>query len=38
LLLGKLTATSMSDKQWREWVSSDIDYIKVCPDLRIAPN
>ena len=29
-------ATNMSHKQWREWVSPDIDYIKACPDLPIA--
>jgi hypothetical protein len=33
----KLT-TNMSQKQWREWISPDIDYIKVCPDLPIAPD
>jgi WD40 repeat protein len=32
----KLT-TDMSDKQWREWVSPDIDYIMACPDLPVAP-
>jgi WD40 repeat protein len=26
----KLT-TNMSHKSWNEWVSPDIDYIKVCP-------
>ncbi len=31
-------ATNMSHKQWREWVSPDIDYIKVCPELPIAPD
>ena len=30
--------TNMSHKQWREWVSPDIDYIKICPDLPIAPD
>ena len=25
--------TDMSHQQWREWVSPDIDYITVCPDL-----
>jgi WD40 repeat protein len=30
--------TNMSHKQWRDWVSPDIDYIKVCPDLPIAPD
>jgi hypothetical protein len=31
-------ATNMSHQQWRDWVSPDIDYIKVCPDLPIAPD
>jgi hypothetical protein len=31
-------ATNMSHKQWRDWVSPDIDYIKACPDLPIAPD
>jgi hypothetical protein len=29
---------SMSRPQWRDWVSPDIDYIKVCPDLPVAPD
>jgi WD40 repeat protein len=33
-LCDKLTE-NMSRKQWNEWVSPDIDYIKVCPDLPI---
>ena len=33
----KLT-TNMSHQQWREWVSPDIHYIKVCPDLPVAPD
>jgi WD40 repeat protein len=33
-LCDKLTA-NMSHKQWNQWVSPDIDYIKVCPDLPI---
>ena len=37
LLCRKLVA-NMSHKQWNEWVSPDIDYIKVCPDLPIAPD
>jgi WD40 repeat protein len=37
LLCAKLT-TNMSHKQWREWVSPDIDYIKACPDLPVAPD
>ena len=29
---------NMSHKEWREWVSPDIDYIKQCPDLPIPPD
>jgi len=29
-MCAKLT-TNMSRQQWRDWVSPDIDYIKVCP-------
>ncbi len=36
-LCDKLTQ-NMSHEQWREWVSPDIDYIKACPDLPIAPD
>ena len=36
-LCDKLTA-NMSHKQWNEWVSPDIDYIKVCPDLPMPPD
>ena len=36
-MCAKLT-TNMSHQQWRDWVSPDIDYIKVCPDLPIAPD
>jgi WD40 repeat protein len=36
-LCAKLT-TNMSHKQWRDWVSPDIDYIKACPDLPVAPD
>ena len=36
-MCAKLT-TNMSHKQWRDWVSPDIDYIKVCPDLPVAPD
>lgn len=36
-LCAKLTA-NMSHKEWDEWVSPDIDYIKACPDLPIAPD
>ena len=34
-LCAKLT-TNMSREQWDDWVSPDIDYVKVCPDLPIA--
>ena len=37
ILCAKLT-TNMSHQQWRDWVSPDIDYIKVCPDLPITPD
>jgi hypothetical protein len=30
-------ATNMSQKQWNEWVSPDIHYVKACPNLPIAP-
>jgi hypothetical protein len=33
-LCDKLTE-NMSHKQWSEWVSPDIDYINVCPELPI---
>lgn len=33
----KLT-TNMNHQQWREWVLPDIPYIKVCPDLPVAPD
>ena len=36
-LCDKLTE-NMSHKQWNEWVSPDIDYIKVCSDLPIRPD
>jgi WD40 repeat protein len=36
-MCGKLT-TNMSQLQWRDWVSPNIDYIKVCPDLPSAPD
>ena len=32
MLCDKLT-TNMSRKQWREWISPDIEYIKLCPRL-----
>jgi WD40 repeat protein len=37
MVCSKLT-TNMSHRQWREWISPDIDYIKVCPDLPVAPD
>jgi hypothetical protein len=37
MLCAKLT-TNMSHKQWREWVSPDIGYIKTCSELPIAPD
>jgi hypothetical protein len=37
MLCDKLT-TNMSHKQWREWVSPDIEYIKACPSLPVAPD
>jgi hypothetical protein len=37
MLCAKLTA-NVSSKQWREWVSPDIDYIPACPDLPIPPD
>jgi WD40 repeat protein len=36
-LCAKLTS-NMSHQQWRDWVSPDIDYIQVCPELPIAPD
>jgi hypothetical protein len=34
-MCAKLT-TNMSQQQWRDWVSPDIDYIPACPDLPVA--
>jgi WD40 repeat protein len=34
VLCAKLTA-NMSKKQWNDWVSPDIDYIKTCPNLPV---
>ena len=34
MLCDKLTA-NMSRKHWREWISADIDYIRLCPGLPI---
>jgi WD40 repeat protein len=36
-MCAKLT-TNMSHQQWQDWVSPDIDYIKACPDLPVAPD
>ncbi|MCP9623035.1 TIR domain-containing protein [Nocardia otitidiscaviarum] len=36
-LCGRLTA-NMSRKTWREWVSADIEYRRLCPALPIAPD
>jgi hypothetical protein len=33
----KLTQ-NMSQHGWREWVSSDIEYSRLCPDLPVAPD
>jgi len=30
--------TNMSRKQWREWVSPGVGYIKVCPGLPVPPD
>jgi WD40 repeat protein len=37
MLCDKLTA-NMSHKQWNEWVTPDIDYVQVCPDLPVPPD
>jgi WD40 repeat protein len=36
-LCGRIT-TNMSHKQWRDWISKDIDYQTQCPALPIAPD
>jgi len=36
-LCAKLT-DNMSRKQWREWLSPDIPYMKICEDLPIPPD
>jgi hypothetical protein len=36
-LCAKLTS-NMSRKQWREWVSPDIPYMKICEGLPIPPD
>ena len=36
MLCDKLTA-DVSRKHWREWVSPDIEYIKLCPGLPESP-
>jgi hypothetical protein len=37
VLCAKLT-TNMSHQQWNEWVLTEIDDMKVCPDLPITPD
>jgi hypothetical protein len=37
MLCDKLAA-NMSHKQWNEWVSPDIDYVQMCPELPISPD
>ncbi|HEX3545780.1 MAG TPA: TIR domain-containing protein [Mycobacterium sp.] len=37
LLCAKLTE-NISQQQWHDWVSGDIDYVELCPGLPIAPN
>lgn len=34
-LCHKLTA-NMSRRQWRDWISPDIDYVAICPNLPVA--
>jgi len=34
MLCDKLTA-NVSHKQWREWISADIEYVELCPGLPI---
>jgi hypothetical protein len=36
-MCAKLT-TNMSHQQWADWVSRDVDYIKVYPNLPVAPD
>ncbi|HEX3289306.1 MAG TPA: TIR domain-containing protein [Mycobacterium sp.] len=31
-------AANMSHKQWNDWISPDIDYVKLCPGLPIPPD
>jgi WD40 repeat protein len=33
----KLT-TNMSRKQWRDWISPDIAYTALCPNLPVSPD
>jgi WD40 repeat protein len=37
MLCAKLTA-NMNRRQWREWVSPDIDYIPACAELPVPPD
>lgn len=36
--LCKKLGRNMSHKEWREWVSPDIDYIEQCPGLPVPPD
>jgi WD40 repeat protein len=36
-LCAKLTQ-NLSREQWREWVSTDADYIEICPGLPVPPD
>jgi WD40 repeat protein len=37
-MLCRKLAANMSRKQWRDWVSPDIDYIPACPELPVPPD
>jgi WD40 repeat protein len=34
-MLSDKLAANMSHKQWREWISADIEYVELCPGLPI---
>jgi hypothetical protein len=36
--LCKKLPRNLSRKEWRDWVSADIDYIEQCPGLPIPPD
>lgn len=36
-LCAKLTS-NMSQRQWNDWVSPEIDYVTTCPDLPVTPD